>query len=145
MRPPRAIAVGIRREAQGFLKLERLPGATDRKGPGSSAWLGRQPDGAADAGSADPAVATRVLRQVLLVVVLGVVERLVRLDLGRDLAIARLPELVAVQTQRLLGGGCLAWVGHVDRRAVLRPEVVALTHALRRVVVLPEDPQHLVV
>src|SRR3954454_1351545 len=143
MRPPRAIAVGIRREAQGFLKLERLPGATDRKGPGSSAWLGGKPAGAADAGSADPAVATRVLRQVLLVVVLGVVERLVGLDLGRDLAIAGLHQLVAIRPQRLLGRFGLARVGQVDRRAVLRTDVVALTHALRRVMVLPEDPQHL--
>src|SRR3712207_7519268 len=32
----------------------------------------------------------------------------------------------------------------VDRRAVLRADVVALAHALRRVVVLPEEAQDLV-
>ena len=33
----------------------------------------------------------------------------------------------------------------VDRRPVLRADVVALAHALRRVVALPEDAQQLVV
>src|SRR5439155_3896451 len=40
------------------------------------------------AGRVDRAVAVRVLREVLLVVVLGVVERAGRRDLGRDLAVA---------------------------------------------------------
>src|SRR5690606_12675629 len=48
-----------------------------------------QPDRAAHAGAADAAVAVRVLGQVLLVVVLGVVERRRReQDLGGDVAVA---------------------------------------------------------
>ena len=46
-----------------------------------------QPDRAGDAGAAETAVAARVLREVLLVVVLGVVERRRVGDLRRDLAV----------------------------------------------------------
>ena len=55
----------------------------------TGAALGRQPDRAAHARAAEAAVAVRVLREVLLVVVLGVVERARLGDLGRDLAVAR--------------------------------------------------------
>src|SRR5215207_6740500 len=59
---------------------------------------------AADAGAADAAVAVRVLRQVLLVVVLGEVEGPGRLDLGRDLArVARLVQRLLVLELGLLG------------------------------------------
>jgi hypothetical protein len=46
----------------------------------------RQSNRAADARAAEPAIAIRVLGEVLLVVILGVVERPHRRDLGRDLA-----------------------------------------------------------
>ena len=51
--------------------------------------LDRNPDWAAHARAAEPAVAVRVLREVLLVVVLGVVELGRRQDLRRDRAVAR--------------------------------------------------------
>ena len=58
---------------------------------------------------------------------------------------------VAGGAQHLLVGGergfcgCLLLTSFVaeDRDAVLRAEVVALAHALRRVVALPEELQHL--
>ena len=50
-----------------------------------------EPDRAGDAGAAEAAVAARVLREVLLVVVLGVVKRRRVSDLGRDRAVARSP------------------------------------------------------
>src|SRR6201999_1642660 len=44
-----------------------------------------------------------------------------------------------------LGGLALGLARRVDRRAVLGPDVVALAHALRRVVVLPEELQQRVI
>src|SRR5216683_2124086 len=51
---------------------------------------------AGHAGAADPAVAARILRQVLLVVVLGVIERRLVGDLGGDLAMAGFRERALV-------------------------------------------------
>src|SRR5450631_1771800 len=87
------------------------------------------------------AVAAGVLVQVLLVVALGVVEGpgLLRGPyLGGDVAKTVAPQhvlesLAGCQGRRLLEGG-----RPVDRAPVLRADVVALTEALRRVVVLPE-------
>ena len=55
--------------------------------------LGRdaRPDLAGDAGAAEPAIAARVLGEVLLVVVLGEVERAGLGDLGRDRRRSRAP------------------------------------------------------
>src|SRR5680860_393034 len=94
------------------------------------------------------AVAPGVLRQVLLVVVLGVVEVPVaglrqRLDLGRDGAVAGGAQALLVRLARGRGGLGLLRGGGVDQRAVLRPAVVALTHALRGVVLLPERHEQL--
>src|SRR5688572_11631619 len=75
-------------------------------------------DGAADARPTEAAVAVRVLRQVLLVVVLGVVERPCRRDLRRDLAVARAPQLALVHLARALGRLPLLLVLVEDRRAV---------------------------
>src|SRR5438132_12251408 len=88
-------------------------------------------DRAGDAGTAEPAVAVRVLREVLLVVRLGVVERPGRRDLGRDLAVAGALQLCLEHVARRLGGRALRVVGRVDRGAVLRAGVVALAHPLR--------------
>src|SRR5262249_10970277 len=68
-----------------------------------------------------------------------------RLDLRGDLAVpALLNDRLERRAGRLgrsrLGGG-----RGVDRRPVLRSDVVALTHALSRVVVLPEDLEQLLV
>ena len=57
--------------------------------------LGGQADRAADAGAAQAAVAVGHLREVLLVVVLGVVELAQLGDLGRDLAVALVLQALA--------------------------------------------------
>src|SRR3984893_8915612 len=100
---------------------------------------------AGDAGTADAAVAPRVLGEVVLTRVFGGVELGRLLDLGGDLAVARLREDRLVGLLRGQGGAALGVAVVVDRRAVLGPDVVALAHALRRVVVLPEHAQQVLV
>ena len=78
-------------------------------------------------------------------VVLGVVEGPGRGDLGRDLALARARERVAVAAGRQVGGLGLLLADRVDGGAVLGADVVALAHALRRVVDLPERLEEIVV
>src|SRR5437764_2331073 len=83
-----------------------------------------QPDRAAHAGPAQAAVAVRVLGEVLLVVGLGVIELAGRRDLGRDLAVAGLRQLVAVRAPRQLRRLVLLLAVVEDRRAVLGARVV---------------------
>jgi hypothetical protein len=73
------------------------------------------------------------------VVVLGVVEGTQRDDLGGDVTAAGLRELGLEEVARGLRDLALAIVGDVHTGAVLRADVVALAHPLRRVVVLPEE------
>src|ERR671911_717708 len=101
--------------------------------------LGGQPDRAAHARAAQPAVPAGVLGEVLLVVVLGVVERPGLGDLGRDVAEAGAAELLLVGLLRDDRGVALSLARRVERRPVLGADVVALAHALGRVVVLPEE------
>src|SRR4051794_13232698 len=107
-----------------------------RRGPSCAG-----PDRARHAGATEPAVAVRVLGEVLLVVVLGVVEVLERGDLRRDLAVAAAVQLPLEDALRRLGRLALSVARRVDRRAVLGAHVVALAHSLCRVVVLPEALQ----
>src|SRR5215213_5585628 len=94
----------------------------NRLGAGHADW-------AAHARSAEPAVAVRVLGEVLLVVVLGVVVLARVGDLGRDLAVPGGGEALGVDVARGLGGRALRVRAHVDAGAVLRAHVVALAHA----------------
>src|SRR5690349_15812713 len=94
---------------------------------------------------AEPAVPVGVLGQVLLVVILGVIERPGRGDLGRDLAVAGVGQRLVVGVARRPGGSRLLVGEGVDSRPVLRADVVALAHPLRRVVRLPEDLEHVFV
>src|SRR5262245_23989760 len=102
-------------------------------------------DRAGDARAADTAVALRVLGQVLLVIVLGEVERRGGGDLGRDLAeaLGRQRLLIGLQRGDRLGG--LRVARDIEARAVLGADVVALAHALGRVVVFPEHLQELAI
>src|SRR5208282_1666051 len=90
------------------------------------------------AGAAEPAIAGRVLGQILLMVVLGEIELAGRRNLGRDGAEAFCRERLLIGGLRGVSGFALRIVEGVDRAAILRADVVALAHALRRVVVLPE-------
>src|SRR5580704_11874772 len=103
--------------------------------------LGRDagPDRAGDAGAAESAIAERVLRQILLVVILGEIEWRRLADFGGDAAKPGALEARFVAFARRLGGPLLLGGIGVDRRAVLRPDIVALAHPLGRVVALPED------
>src|SRR5579872_4523728 len=77
------------------------------------------PRRAGHAGAAEAAVAARVLGEVLLVVVLGVVEGPNLGDLGADLAVAGLAERSLEAVPCRLGGGQLLVGRRVDGRAVL--------------------------
>src|SRR5215212_7169406 len=98
IRPPRAPPTPTpggrgRRVRRG--RRESCPATPGPQTQLSNALLpGRQPDRAADAGLAQAAIAVRVLREVLLVVVLGVEEVAGRADLSCDLAVARIAELL---------------------------------------------------
>src|SRR5690606_25747797 len=100
-----------------------------------------EPDRTGHAGAADAAIALGVLRQILLMVVFSEVKGRRRQDLGGDRAAARAHQAVLVER---LGGdsdfGLFGGVG-IDARTVLRAVVIALTHALGRIVVFPENPQ----
>src|SRR5258706_13812833 len=106
---------------------------------------GHHSDGTGDARTTEAAIARRVLAEVLLVIVLGVVELRRRADFGGDGAKAFLVERLL---ERFLGSlrrlELLIAVG-IDGRAVLRAGIVALAHALRRVVAFPENLEQLVV
>src|SRR5881397_855530 len=104
----------------------------------SSSCSGSGANRAAHAGAAEAAISVRVLREVLLMVVLGVVELGRRLDLRRDRAVSRRGQLLLKRVARSLGRALLIVVRVVNARAVLRAGIVPLPHALRRIVVLPE-------
>src|SRR5262252_3935896 len=100
---------------------------------------------AGDASAAETAIAAGVLRQILLVIILGVIEGLRVLDLGRDRAIALGLERRLVDRARGFGELFLLGRGRVDGRAILRADIIALAHALGRVVAFPESLQEPVV
>src|ERR671916_1476322 len=97
-----------------------------------------KPNRAAHAGPAQTAVSVGDLVEVLLVVALGVVERAGGRDLRGDRVEAGILKRLLVGVAGLLGGPTLLVVSVVNRRAVLRADVVALAHSLRWVVGLPE-------
>ena len=125
----------MRRSRAGRRGHRRTP-APDRTGQARSGGFG-EPD--ARVGVA--AVAEGVLGEVLLVLVLGVVVLRRRGDLGGDVAEAAAGQLVAVDLGQVAGGLLLLRGRVVDRGAVLGADVVALAHALGRVVDL-EEPLH---
>src|SRR5262245_63126196 len=100
-------------------------------------------DLAGDAGAAEPAIAHRILGEILLVVVLGEIELRRVEDLGRDRTVAFRRKRLLVLGLRLLGGFALGWRGDVDAGAILRADVVALPDALGRVVRFPERLEQL--
>ena len=105
-----------KREATRERRLAQLDRVLARGRGGAAAQARRDAgaDRAGDAGAAEPAVAVRVLGQVLLVVVLGVVERPGLGDLGRDLAVAR-PGRAAPGTSRATPSAASRWAGVVGR------------------------------
>src|SRR6185437_2356450 len=100
---------------------------------------------AGHAGAAEAAIAVGILRQVLLVIILGVVEGRRIGDLGGGRAAYKTRERLLKGITRGLGAATLLGARGIDRRAVLRADVVALAHALGRVVALPEGLEQRVV
>src|SRR5579872_1731510 len=100
---------------------------------------------AAHAGAAEAAVAVRILREVLLMIVLGVVELGCRDDLGRNRAVPGFRDRALILVARTFRGVLLLLVEVVDARSILRADVVPLPHPLRRIVGLPERLQQIVV
>src|SRR5579872_5093828 len=80
-------------------------------------------DRAGDAGAAQPAIAERVLGQILLVIVLGKIKRRRLADLGGDRAVAGAGEPRLVALARRLGGLLLLGRVGIDRRAVLGSDI----------------------
>src|SRR5688572_26071945 len=113
------------------------PGVTLRRRALEDAYWTRH------AGSADPAVAVGILGQVLLMVVLGVIEFAGLSELGRDFSVTGFGEHLLVSGARNFGCAALLVSVPVDGGSILRAGVVALAHALRRVVVFPEDLEQL--
>src|SRR5476649_1539971 len=93
-----------------------------------------QADRAAHAGAAQAAIAVGVLGEILLVITLGVVELRRVEDLGRDLAHAAARELLLEDRARGLRLALLLGRESIDAGAILRTDIVALAHALGRIV-----------
>lgn len=98
------------------------------------------------AGIGVASIAVRHLVQVLLVVILGqeVGEVAGRCDFRSDVGKPAIFDDLCVRIPCHLGEFALRLSGVEDRTAVLGADVVALTKALRWIVVLPKDPQDLV-
>src|SRR5438874_10356130 len=106
---------------------------------------GKDADGTGHAGSAEPAIPVRILGQILLMVLLGVIELRRLDDLGRDRSVPGGCQLRLVRVARRLGRAPLIVVVAVDPRSILRADVVALPHALRRIVAFPKRFQQILV
>ena len=74
-------------------------------------------------------------------VVFRVIESWSVQNFSRDLPHARAAETGLICALGFFGRGTLFWVQNVDRRAVLRPNIVALTHPLGGIVCFPKRPQ----
>src|ERR1041384_2110301 len=95
------------------------------------------PYGTAHTGAAHPAVAARILGEILLVIVLGEIERAGVHNLGRDWSIAVRRQRPLIHRLGRLGGFALRGRGHIDAGAILGAHVIALAHALGWIVALP--------
>src|SRR5438552_414314 len=103
------------------------------------------PNGTRDAGPAETTVAVGILREILLVILLRVVELGRRKDFGGHRSIARTRQHPGVGGFRGIGRTMLSVAVVINRRAILRADVVSLPHPLRWIVALPENPKQLVV
>src|SRR5258708_8065966 len=91
--------------------------------------------------ASNPTVPIRILGQLLLVILPGVINRWRISDLGGDAPAAQGPQRAAVFAPAGLGGRALRGIAAENNRAVLGADVVALPHALCRIVRLPEQLQ----
>src|SRR5262249_41221461 len=115
IRPRQGLRRDKRGEWQRFKASGRVDAAADRAG---------------HAGATEAAIARRVLGEILLMIVLGEIERTGGCDLGSDRAEALCGKRLLVGRLRSVGSFLLRVAEGVDRRAILRADVVALAHAL---------------
>ena len=101
------------------------------------------PGGTTDAGAADTAVAIRIFRKILLVLVFRVIKRIKWQNLGRDISVSCLRQLCLVGNQRLPRCRMLCVVVRENRGSILGAHIISLAHTLRRVVAFPEYLQQL--
>src|SRR5215475_10249298 len=101
----------------------------------------RGPHRTADAGAAEAAIAGRILGEILLMIILGKIEVRGGQNLCRDGTVPSCGDRLLVHRLRSLCGRALRGRVHVDTGPVLGADVVALPHALSRVMTLPEDLQ----
>src|SRR5438128_2531461 len=103
------------------------------------------PRGTAHARAAKAAIAVGILGEVLLVIILRVIELGRGKNFRRDRTVAGLRQERLIRVARALGRVPLCRVVVVDAGAILRARVVALPHALGRVVAFPEHFQQILV
>src|SRR5690606_4862126 len=96
-------------------------------------------NGAGNACAAEPAIAIRILCQILLVIILGKIEGRRIKDFGCDRAIALLGNLVTISLARGFRRLALRVARYINAGAVLRADIIALPHALRGIVRFPES------
>src|SRR6266478_3083673 len=96
-------------------------------------------------GAAKSAIAGRILGEILLMIILGEIEFAGRRDLRGDGAEALCSQRLLIGGSGRIRGFALRVIERVDRGTILRPDVIALTHALRRVVTFPKCLQQLLV
>src|SRR4029077_10767499 len=96
-------------------------------------------------GAAEAAIAVRIFGQILLVIILGEIKRRRIDDLGGDRPHPFGAERLLVGLLRRFGGRALLRRERIDAGAVLGADVVALAHALGRIVAFPERLEQAVV
>jgi hypothetical protein len=98
----------------------------------------------ANANAADTAVAVRVFVQILLMIVLGIIKRRGRGDFGGHMAgVMGIGHRLLESRQAVARGGVLLRGQRIEGRAVLGAVIVALAHALGRIVIFPENLEQL--
>ena len=106
--------------------------------------LAAKADRTTDACAAHTAIAIGVFAQILLVVILGVIKCRRVDNLCRDVAISGGAQFVLEHIAAFFGRRFLRRIHTVNAGAILRADIVALSHALRRVVVFPKNLQNFV-
>src|SRR5436305_2226846 len=126
-------------------RCSTISGTNESMGSGSLSSGDANADGASHARAAEAAITVRVLREVLLMVILRIIKLRCGDDLGRDLRVTGRRQLLLIHVARRFRGFALLFARVVDPRAILRADIVTLSHSLRGIVVFPEHLQQVFV
>src|SRR5262245_61013841 len=102
-------------------------------------------DWAAHAGASQPAIPRGILGEILLVIFLRVIKRRGVRNFSCDPSEAGVVQPVLKDLPRCFGRTLLLRRERVDRGTILSADVVSLPHALRRIMVLPENLEQRVI